>query len=156
HILFNCSHPEQAIVWRLAGEFWAKKLGSPLLAPSLGMVLGSVLTMFEEEMNAKPSGANRLYRILVTESTYLIWKLSNKSVTQNRGTAPSAYAAHKRWVSLMNEQLKIDCFMATAKSNQNKILVPPGVVLQTWSRTLLNEMSLPKDWLRDPRVLVGI
>ncbi|KAJ7759354.1 hypothetical protein DFH07DRAFT_957968 [Mycena maculata] len=156
HILFECSRPGQAIVWRLASEFWAGKLGSPLPTPSLGMVLGSALTSFEEETKSKPSGANRLYRILITESAYLIWKLRNESVIQNGGAVPPAIAVHNRWVSLMNERLKIDIFLATTRSDQNKILVPPEVVLQTWGRTLLNETSLPKDWLRDPRVLVGI
>ncbi|KAJ7747677.1 hypothetical protein DFH07DRAFT_775991 [Mycena maculata] len=156
HILFECPRLGQAIVWRLVTELWAKKQCSLLPAPSLGMVLGSALTSFEKETKSKPSGTNRLYRILITESAYLIWKLRNESVIQNGGTAPPAAAVHNRWVSLMNERLKIDAFMATTRSDQHKILVPPEVVLQTWGRTLLNEVSLPKDWLRDPRVLVGI
>ncbi|KAJ6453023.1 hypothetical protein DFH09DRAFT_964120 [Mycena vulgaris] len=156
HILFECTRPGQEIIWRLTAELWGKRYDEPLPPPSMGMVLGSTLTLFEEEKRAKPSGVNRLYRILITESAYLIWKLRNECVIQKGGAAPSVFEVHNRWVSLMNERLKIDCFMATSRSDQNKILVPPTMVLQTWSRTLMNETTLPKDWLRDPRVLVGI
>ncbi|KAJ7605709.1 hypothetical protein DFH06DRAFT_1150445 [Mycena polygramma] len=39
---------------------------------------------------------------------------------------------------------------------EDEKLVLPSVVLCTWSRTLLAEDELPKDWLREPKVLVGI
>ncbi|KAJ6517684.1 hypothetical protein DFH09DRAFT_940328 [Mycena vulgaris] len=156
HILFECACPGQAIVWSLAGELWKKKYDVPLPPPSMGMVLGSPLTSFEGETRTKPSGVNRLYRILISESVYLIWKLRNESVIQKEGAAPPVSEVHNRWVSLINERLQMDRFMATSRSDQNKILVPPPVVLQTWSRTLLDEITLPKDWLRDPRLLVGI
>ncbi|KAJ6469679.1 hypothetical protein DFH09DRAFT_955094 [Mycena vulgaris] len=156
HILFECPRPGQARIWELVAKLWKKKSGAPLPTPSMGMVLGSALAKFEDESKLKPSGLNRLYRILISESAYLIWKLRNESVIQNDGRAPSVFEVHNRWVSLINDRLKIDQFMASQCSDQNKILVLPEVVLQTWSRTLLDEVKLPKDWLREPRVLVGI
>ncbi|KAJ7079636.1 hypothetical protein B0H15DRAFT_757130, partial [Mycena belliarum] len=74
HILFDCRKPGQAEVWKLVEELWAKKSNSPL-DKSMGGILGCCLAAFEHEKKAKPSGVNRLYRIVISESVYFIWKL---------------------------------------------------------------------------------
>ncbi|KAJ7652932.1 hypothetical protein B0H17DRAFT_1214851 [Mycena rosella] len=129
------------------------KTGKPLPAPSMGNILGCALALFEKESKAKPSGINRLYRILISESAFLIWKLRNNSVITKDGAAPSEMEIRNKWVFALNDCLEVDCFQACNRSDQGKILVAPAVVLHTWSRTLQNEHKLPADWLREPRAL---
>ncbi|KAJ7670166.1 hypothetical protein DFH06DRAFT_981264, partial [Mycena polygramma] len=74
HILFECRCPGQSEIWKLARELWALKLGV-MPAPTMGGILGCCLASFESESKSKPSGVNRLFRILISESAYLIWKL---------------------------------------------------------------------------------
>ncbi|KAJ7732106.1 hypothetical protein B0H16DRAFT_1240060, partial [Mycena metata] len=63
---------------------------------------------------------------------------------------------HNRWVRLRNDRLEVDCFLANKTSSAGRKLVSPTLVLQTWSRVLNEEDKLPEDWLREPKVLVGI
>ncbi|KAJ6470742.1 hypothetical protein C8R47DRAFT_1179547 [Mycena vitilis] len=155
HILLECECPGQAEIWKLAGEFWAKKLGV-MPPPTMGGILGCCLASFESETKSKPSGVNRLFRILISESAYLIWKLRCERVIGREGEAHSDAEIHNRWVHTLNDRLEVDRFIACDFSYQDKKLVLPSVVLRTWSRTLLAEDELPKDWLREPKVLVGI
>ncbi|KAJ7611473.1 hypothetical protein B0H17DRAFT_1221124 [Mycena rosella] len=122
HILIECPNLGQARIWGLANELWRGKSGSPLPTPSMGMILGSALTIFENESRMKLSGLNRLYQILISESAFLIWKLRNESVIMKDGAAPSVHEVHNRWVSLMNERLKIDQFMLMPAFQTNLIV----------------------------------
>ncbi|KAJ7704102.1 hypothetical protein B0H17DRAFT_1194011 [Mycena rosella] len=96
HILFECPRPGQAQIWDLVGELWRRKSGTLFPTPSLGMVLGSALTMFEHESKMKPSSLNRFYRILISESAYLVWKLRNECVINRNGVPPSCFEVHNR------------------------------------------------------------
>ncbi|KAJ6523970.1 hypothetical protein DFH09DRAFT_937542, partial [Mycena vulgaris] len=109
-----------------------------------------------EGLGEKPSGVNRLYRIMITESAYLIWKLRNESVIAKDGAAPSENEIHNRWVHAMNERLDVDRFLATEHPGDNPNFISPAIVLRTWSRVLYEELELPDNWLREPQVLVGI
>ncbi|KAJ7735349.1 hypothetical protein B0H16DRAFT_1327135, partial [Mycena metata] len=98
----------------------------------------------------------RLYRLLISESCYLIWKLRNESVISNAGAEPSTTEVKNRWIYTMNDHLETDCYLATHSSQKDRTGIPPALVLRTWHKTLLEGEKLPKDWLREPRVLVGI
>ncbi|KAJ7885634.1 ribonuclease H-like protein, partial [Mycena leptocephala] len=156
HILLQCRCPGQTEVWRLVNELWRMKHG-PLPALSMGEVLGCCLASFEAESKTKPSGVNRLYRILISESVYLIWKIRCERVIGRDGEAHSETEIHNRWVHTLNDRLERDRFMVCDYAHQSKKLVPPSLVVRTWNRTLLSEDKLPKDWLTaTPKVLVGI
>ncbi|KAJ7915040.1 hypothetical protein B0H13DRAFT_1872408 [Mycena leptocephala] len=107
HILFGCSRPGQAEVWKLAEEFWAKK--HPTWPPlSMGSILGCGMAIFEDEKKRHHAAKARLYRILITESMYLIWKLRCECVIGRNGEPPTANEIHNRWVHTINERLEID------------------------------------------------
>ncbi|KAJ6518375.1 hypothetical protein DFH09DRAFT_940035 [Mycena vulgaris] len=114
HVLLECRRPGRAAVWKLASEMWEKKTGQPLLVQTIGAILGCALTTFEVESRSKPSGVNRLYRILISESAYLIWKLRNECVITNKGVPPSENEVHNKWVFTMNERLEIDRFLTVS------------------------------------------
>ncbi|KAJ7076405.1 hypothetical protein B0H15DRAFT_733666, partial [Mycena belliarum] len=153
HILLECTRTGQQQVWDLASDLWKLKTGTALPPLTLGGVLGCGLARLEVESKSRPSGLNRLYRILISESFYLIWRLRNECVISNDGTPPSASEVHNRWVFSLNERLDIDRYLACASSIDKRSRVRPALALSTWHRTLLDERSLPPDWLRAPRVL---
>ncbi|KAJ7138835.1 hypothetical protein C8R46DRAFT_921730 [Mycena filopes] len=122
----------------------------------MGDILGCCLAIFESESRSRPSGVNRLYRILISESVYLIWKLRCERVIAREGVPHSLAEIQNRWIHMLNERIDVDRFMACDISFRQKKPALPALVLKTWSRTLLSEEKLPKDWLREPEVLVGI
>ena len=76
HILTKCLAGTQTKTWQLANKMWARRHGTDLPS-TLGGVLGCRLAAFST--GGKPDrGKNRLYRILMLEAAYLIWKLRNE------------------------------------------------------------------------------
>jgi ribonuclease HI len=74
HILIKCSGPGPEIIWKVAKKLWpGKEPNWPEV--SLGSILGCGLMRFEDERGKEAPGTRRLYRILVSESAYTIWKL---------------------------------------------------------------------------------
>ncbi|KAJ7909935.1 hypothetical protein B0H13DRAFT_2233002 [Mycena leptocephala] len=143
HILLQCTRPGQAEIWKLAEKLWLMKDDT-----------WPALSMGENGKNS-PATA-RFYRILITESLYLIWKLRCECVISRDGEAPSAHEIHNRWVSQMNERLSIDRALTNRIKFGKQYSLAPSLVLDTWKGSLLDEDKMPKDWLRDPEVLVGI
>lgn len=145
HILAECSNPGQKEVWELARQLWAKRSDHEI-SPSIGTILGCGLANFTHD--GKPNtGKNRLYKIIISESAYLIWKL--------RGKTHSIAEIHNRWVGTMNQRLAMDCIL-TNKNAYGKKALKGKTVTQTWSNCILNEKDLPQDWYRTKGVLVGI
>ncbi|KAJ7150818.1 hypothetical protein C8R43DRAFT_951252 [Mycena crocata] len=71
HITLECSKPGQSQIWEFAREFWTRKHHKwPQL--SLGSILGCSLATFSDEKNRPIPSTARLYRILMTESLFLI------------------------------------------------------------------------------------
>jgi ribonuclease HI len=60
------------------------------------------------------AGASRLYRILLSESAYLIWKLRNKRVIREQdGT--SDREIYNQWKKTINNRLEIDCLLTNER-----------------------------------------
>ena len=76
HTLSRCKATARGTAWKLANEVWQRR--HPTEIPStMGGILGCGLAKFER--NGRPdTGKNRLYRILVSETAFLIWKLRNE------------------------------------------------------------------------------
>ncbi|KAJ7481429.1 hypothetical protein B0H11DRAFT_2419616 [Mycena galericulata] len=155
HILLKCRKPGQAKIWELAETLWKKKHPEwPQL--SMGAIMGCALANFTDEKGRPLPGANRLYRIIITESIYLIWKTRCDSVIGHAGKPVPEVETHNKWVSLINERLKIDRVLTNEQKFGKQASVDPVLVLQTWSRTLKDEDKMPENWLREPEVLVGV
>ncbi|KAJ7183871.1 hypothetical protein C8R46DRAFT_1159208 [Mycena filopes] len=153
HILSQCEIPGQEQVWALAKELWTKR-NPDWPWPGIGVILGACLATFKDEEGRTKPGDARLFRILITESAYLIWKLRGERLMQNEGRAPTETEIHNRWVKTMNMRLKMDCNMTDRK--YEKKAVPTRTVLKTWKGVLMNEDQLPSDWTAATGVLVGI
>ena len=110
-------------------------------------------------MNGKPdTGKNQLYRIIVLETTYLIWKIRNKrSIRDEDGSEHSTVInkTTKRWRNTINKRLTIDCNPMNS-SKFGKRALDSKLVRRTWRGCLNNKEGLPNNWHRRKGVLVGI
>jgi ribonuclease HI len=147
HILTECREPGQKEVWDLATQMWQKKTGQNM-KPTFGQILAGGATKF------KDPGEKRLYKILITESAHLIWKLRNERVIGVDGPAPLTKITN-RWLKTVNNRLAIDCAMTNTKKYGRKAL-KSSLVKKTWKKTLRNERTLAKDWPSTVGVLVGV
>ncbi|KAJ7745615.1 hypothetical protein B0H14DRAFT_2406669, partial [Mycena olivaceomarginata] len=59
-----------------------------------------------KDSRGKMPRVSRLFRIIVSESAYLIWKVRKEQVVG--GCKHTETGIHNRWVSFMNMQLKMD------------------------------------------------
>jgi ribonuclease HI len=100
------------------------------------------------------TGMTRLYKIIITESAHLIWRVRNERVIQNAGLASSA-KIRNRWLKTINNRLAIDCAM-TDKLKYGKKALKASLVKGTWRKTLKDERTLAKDWHKAGGVLVGV
>ncbi|KAJ7882703.1 hypothetical protein B0H13DRAFT_1890726 [Mycena leptocephala] len=154
HILLGCASPGQELVWKAAESLWREKEPHwPMV--SLGTILGCGLAEFKDDRGRLKRGTQRLYRILISESAYLIWKLRNDRVISRDGTLATEDEIINKWKFAINQRLQVDKMLANRPCKGKRPALLPQLVLETWSNTLDNETSLPADWLREPRVLVG-
>lgn len=152
HILTECSAPGQSQIWNLASTLWEGKK-TDWTPPSFANVLACGLTQIKDEKGMTLRGESRLYRIIVSESAYLIWKLRNERVINDR--APTAPAEiQNRWIATINHCLSQDCLLTNPKYGSKTI--KESKVKETSQGTLWDEENLSSDWNRKSRVLVGI
>lgn len=96
----------------------------------------------------------RFCRILISESAHLIWKIRNDRVINERPNY-TLHEIEQQWSHAINRRMRLDCILSDKKKFQKKAIRVP-LVLKTWRGMLLHESSLPEDWTRENRVLVGI
>jgi ribonuclease HI len=63
----------------------------------LGTILGCSLAEFSNSRGKKKHSAQRLYRILMSESAYLIWKLWNNQVISLDGLPATEEEIINKW-----------------------------------------------------------
>ncbi|KAE9388214.1 hypothetical protein BT96DRAFT_1074859 [Gymnopus androsaceus JB14] len=153
HILTECESPGQALIWELAGSLWEKKGGNiPWSFISLGDVLGCGLA--RTKANRLQIGESRLWKILISESAYLIWTLRCERAIANEGRPFNAKVITNKWVRMINDRLELDRRMTHHRYGTKALA--NGLVIHTWRGTLMNEENLPKDWTKESGVLVSI
>ncbi|EPQ50338.1 ribonuclease H-like protein [Gloeophyllum trabeum ATCC 11539] len=163
HIWLECDTPERALIWKLAKQLWPRAHGEWSNLP-FGAILGSgKLTLPPAathmpgsesdggEIKQQRAGASRLLQILVSESAYLIWTLRCQRVIQ--GNTHSLAAINTRWTNAINRRLTTDRVTAAKLTRKPKF---EQTVANTWKGTLRGEQQLPKDWMMNDEVLVGI
>jgi len=156
HILTDCDIKGQKLIWSLAKELWLKKNIHWPEIRNTGCIAAATMADFKSPGGKKLGGDNRLYRILITESAWLIWKLRNERQVQGkpREEWPNEDEIRNRWIDSINSRLALDCAMTSTKYGKKSLSTKR--VLSTWRYTLHNEKSLPQDWSKHHGVLVGI
>ena len=156
HILTTCKAKAREIMWSLANDLWERRSSTPL-PHRLGDILGCGLAEFKTR-GKLDKGKNRFYRILVSETAYLIWKLRNERRIRDEDRPEREASVHeirKRWTSALNKRLTIDRAL-TNGAKFGKRALSEKLVIKTWRGCLGNEDKLPPDWHRQTEVLVGI
>jgi ribonuclease HI len=154
HILTECKSPGQEVIWRAAEALWLES-ETDWPAVSLGTILGCGLAEFRDDKQKIKRGTQRLYRILMSESAYAIWKLRNDRVISRDGEPATEDEILNKWKFAINQKLQVDITLANRPVRGKHPSLAPKLVLETWSGILDNKSSLPANWLREPRVLVG-
>ncbi|KAJ6585532.1 hypothetical protein B0H19DRAFT_927002 [Mycena capillaripes] len=150
HILVDCHSPGQEIIWKAAETVWAgKQRDWPTV--SLGGVLGCGLADFRDGHGKKDEGAARLYRILMSEAAYLIWKIRNDRVINRDGEPIPESEIINKWKYNVEHRRQVDLALANCLPKGGRPALVPQLVWDTWSGT----PDLPSNWLKNPRVLVG-
>ena len=107
---------------------------------------------------ARDPGKNRLYRIIVSETAYLIWKMRNERRIKDEDSPNDTNAdaeTRNRWTHAMNKRLTIDRAL-TDTTKFGKRALNSKTVKNTWKNCLKDEEELPAEWYRLKGVLVGI
>jgi ribonuclease HI len=85
HILTQCDAPGhwQEMIWDMASELWQLKTGQKL-RPAMGEIYACGL------IKRGDAGTSRLFRIVVSESAHLIWRIRNERVIDGKTPASTA------------------------------------------------------------------
>ncbi|EPS93004.1 hypothetical protein FOMPIDRAFT_1136984 [Fomitopsis schrenkii] len=157
HILLHCSATGQGMVWQLVEKAWRRKNAEwPALTLHDIIAIGPRSRALTPD-KPTPGHLARLWRILISESAHLIWRLRcERVIGHSDDTAwhhtPDSVAA--RWMAAMNSRLRQDVTGTSYK--YGRLALKKGLILQTWRHLLEGEKDLPADWITKRRVLVGI
>ncbi|KAJ7226846.1 hypothetical protein GGX14DRAFT_347280, partial [Mycena pura] len=150
HILMRCESPGRELVWQAARALWLEREAEwPEL--SLGVILGCGLAEFRDERGLVDHGARRLYRILISESAYLIWRLRNERVIDRDGVPAPEEEIENKFRFIINQRLQMDKILANRPRKGKRPALSPKLVLDTWSALLDDMQSLPANWLGEPK-----
>jgi hypothetical protein len=151
HILFRCEAPGQKEVWDLVREIWTLRNTSASCPEiNLGTTIGCALIELGGTSRRDRAGNERLWRIIASESVYLIWKIWCRR--KIGGEHMSVNAIKNLWLHTVNSRLRMDCNLAAPHFGKK------GISRESLERTwkgILRDNDSPLDW-RSRGVLVGI
>ncbi|KAE9392449.1 hypothetical protein BT96DRAFT_1057036 [Gymnopus androsaceus JB14] len=143
HILLECEAHGQAKIWELTE--W--------IAPDFGTILSCGLLKVKDPEGKYMQGDSRLYRILISESAHLIWKLRCNRVINGKADFLET-EIENRWWRTIQSRLKLDCLLTSNKFGKGSL--SKRLVEKTWEEVLAGKDNLPDCWIREDGVLVGI
>ncbi|KAJ7916409.1 hypothetical protein B0H13DRAFT_2323368 [Mycena leptocephala] len=154
HILTECKENGQEQVWDLASELWSQKTKQPL-RPLIGEIMG-----WCDQSGNKPGsvdkGTSRLYRIIVSDSAHLIWRLRNERRMQGRDPA-SEHDSRDLPEMETGHEYQAGTRLPNDKQNLlQKESGPKVTCAQNLQQVIQDEDTLPADWTGEPQVLVGV
>ncbi|KAJ7839656.1 hypothetical protein B0H13DRAFT_1650072 [Mycena leptocephala] len=153
HIALECNAAGQSLIWSLTRQLWAKKYAQwPEL--NWGLVLGCNLLRFRTVNGALISEKGRLFAIIVSVAWNLIWNLRVSRVITHPNIIITDTEIHNRWLKAINGALQRDRLLCD-KIKFGTLALKKQCVLNMWSGLLLDEASLPDNWINEG-VLVGI
>ncbi|TFY54492.1 hypothetical protein EVJ58_g8829 [Rhodofomes roseus] len=158
HILLECTAPGQIDIWTMAGNLWRRKQ-AVWTKPDLEDILSVGMRCWFSGNGKKKRRPfiERMWRILISEATYLIWCLRCERTIGHAlddNWTHSRQEIRARWGRVLNSRLHLDIAMTHRRFGRSALW--PNLVLSTWCGTLHDEAALPDDWTKIRRVLVGI
>ncbi|KAE9384357.1 hypothetical protein BT96DRAFT_960906 [Gymnopus androsaceus JB14] len=143
HLLLECEASGQA----------RSQKGVGWISPDFGTILGCGLIKIKDSEGKHKPGDSRLYQILVSESTHLIWKMRCDRV-KNGKQPPLDREIECCWQQTIQNRLELDCLLISPKFNKAKM--SKCVVRNTWKDVLAKKDDLPEEWIQGDGILVGI
>ncbi|KAJ7511531.1 hypothetical protein B0H11DRAFT_1700074 [Mycena galericulata] len=141
----------QQQIWQLAEKLWRLRFNHwPRL--NWGLLIGCSLAKFKSLRGCSAPAQNRFFTIIISKSMQLIWTLRNNRVLGSSQPATNS-EIRNLWVLTVNSPLKRDKLL-TNRARFGSLAIKKQLVLNTWSGTLLDEDSLPDDWIKSKGVLV--
>ena len=144
----KCKSRARSTAWRLVNELWTGR-GSTSLPTDIGNIMGCGLASFTT--NDKPDDRKcRLYRILISETAYLIWKIRNERRIRDsdgKERIDIERETETRWKNALNKRLTNDRFLTNSTQFRKRAL-NEGLIKRTWTGCLDNEEALPQDWYK--------
>ncbi|EJD51680.1 hypothetical protein AURDEDRAFT_24428, partial [Auricularia subglabra TFB-10046 SS5] len=123
HILFECTAPGQEIIWQEIRSIW-DRTGIQWPGVNFGTVFGCGKMVVRDPDGHVLRGPSRLFRILVSEAAFLIWKFRNERRIKHSDN-PELHAAESeirnRLRSTIERRFRTDINM-TSKRYKSKAL----------------------------------
>ncbi|KAG1732697.1 RnaseH-domain-containing protein [Suillus occidentalis] len=164
HIMLECTSNARTKIWTLAENIWPEKYGDwPQIRIGTILGCGSISTtplnrsnnenqdQLEQHHLDHKQGEERLLRILISESSHLIWVLRCDRTIN--GTQHSEESITKCWYTTLNKRLQIDRITAKRIKRTEKF---KNLVTKTWSNIITTNTPYNKNWAIALEVLVGI
>lgn len=157
HILFHCRAYGRRAVWVHAQLLWEKK-GLQWKPVCLESLVSAGIP--EQEMTGSQirPAHTRLWRLLVTESAHLIWRLRCERVIGHEGDDGwhhTEKAVTTQWLRAINNRLRQD--VTRANPRFGRLALKSELVKETWGDLIPPPDYTNKRWIeRIDRVLVGI
>ncbi|KZV78902.1 hypothetical protein EXIGLDRAFT_689441 [Exidia glandulosa HHB12029] len=156
HIMLRCTDPARRKIWGLAKRMLsAKKAWRP---PKIGDIWGCALGEFRDAEGKRRIGAERAYRIIMSESAFLIWKMRCERRIQHEDDPEWRIPTTEivaRWYNTINKRIAMDRLLTNTNLFKRKA-IKKETVKETWRGMLEQVKDLPNDWTKHPGVLVGI
>ncbi|KAH9917801.1 uncharacterized protein B0H18DRAFT_883347 [Fomitopsis serialis] len=155
HILFECTATGQREIWQIITGLWLKK-GLPWPDMTTVDVHTLGLKTWTDERNRVRPGATRLWRIMISEATHLIWKLRCDRVIGHQNEESwehSPLHVRCKLAYVLNSRLAID--VEATRKRYGKQALSHDLVLATWNAVIYDELALPDDWTKCKGFLVG-
>lgn len=128
HILLKCESPARKRVWDSAKAVWEKLTGTKWQEPNVYTMMG-LGAMTKTKDGKILRGQTRLYRIMVAESAWLVWKTRNNLVMRDEVTTPEKAA--NVWRAIIAKKAMMD-YAATCKLKFGRLARDEDLVKKTW------------------------
>lgn len=117
-------------------------------------MIGAPCLAFEDTSGRRMQAVEARWTILAVETAYMIWKLRCERTIQQGGTRFTVNEVTHRWRANMEGRMQMDRRLA-ARGKRGSTLQQHEVE-SIWKPLLASPEELPRDWVRDVGVLVGI
>ena len=132
HILLTCGAVSVRTAWGLVRALATKrKVVLPRI--NLGVILAGACFSVEQITDSPPRGLDRLMRIAITETAYLIWTLRCERVIARDGTRESEHPPQEvtaKWYAAMLKRQTLDAAMTSRR--YGKKALDRKMVIDTW------------------------
>lgn len=152
HILLECETAGCNQVWECLEQVW-KRARLPWPTVNWGTTVGAASVAIRGEDEERMPQVENLWKILATESAYLVWKLRCERVIQNDGEEFTEREVCNRWYAALNRRLALD--RSSTSASLGKQALKWDEVEGIWEPILDRTVS-PPTHRGDSEVLAGI